>query len=136
MKTIKTLMMILLGTALVMPVLVSAAEFTGQVVGHSCTSHAKLCPLEGHEEHLAMGPDFVLVDESDGTYVYLHNLPRDLKVRHALKKVTVIGEMNETSNGIAVTEMVVDGKTVWSWEQQTKGAAHITASDLNNSFGQ
>ncbi len=112
--------MVLLSAALVIPVLVSAAKFTGQVVGHSCAQHAKLCPLTGLEDHLAMEPYFVLVDESDGTYVYLHNLPKSAKVRHVLKKVTVVGEFDEKSNAVAVTEMIVDGKTVWSWEQQTK----------------
>ena len=120
MKKIKFLVMFLLSAALVMPVLVSAAEFTGQVVGHSCANDAKLCPLEGLEAHLAMEPDFVLVDESDGTYVYLHNLPRDSKVRHALKNVTVIGELDEHSNAISVSELIVDDKSVWSWEEQKK----------------
>lgn len=120
MRNIKPLVTILLGAVFVMPLLVNAAEFTGQVVGHSCAHHAKLCPLEGLEEHLAMEPDFVLVDETDGTYVYLHNLPRDSKVRHALKKVTIIGEMDEKSSGIAVTDMIIDGKTVWSLEEQIK----------------
>jgi len=90
------------------------------VVGHSCANDAKLCPLEGLEAHLAMEPDFVLVDETDGTYVYLHNLPRDSKVRHALKNVTVIGELDEHSNAISVSELIVDDKSVWSWEEQKK----------------
>jgi len=120
MKKIKSLVMFLLSAALVMPVLVSAAEFKGQVVGHSCAHHAELCPLKGLEAHLAMEPDFVLVDETDGTYVYLHNLPRDSKVRHALKHVTVIGELDEHSNAISVSELIVDDKSVWSWKEQKK----------------
>jgi len=123
MKTIKLLMTMLLGAVLIMPVLVSAAEFKGQVVGHSCANVKHICPLEGLEEHLALEPDFVLVDESDGTYVYLHNLPRDSKVRHALKKVTVIGEMDEKSNAVAVKELIVDGRKVWTWERQLKEGA-------------
>ena len=120
MKAIKALVILLLGVVFSVPLLVNAAEFTGQVVGHSCAHHAKLCPLEGLEAHLAMEPDFVLYDESDGTYVYLHNLPRDSKVRHALKNVTVIGELDEHSNAISVSELIVDDKSVWSWEEQKK----------------
>jgi len=120
MKAIKALVILLLGVVLSVPLLVNAAEFTGQVVGHSCAHIAKLCPLEGLEAHLAMEPDFVLYDETDGTYVYLHNLPRDSKVRHALKHVTVIGELDEHSNAISVSELIVDDKSVWSWEEQKK----------------
>ena len=123
MKTIKGSILLLLSTVLVLPVLVSAAEFTGMVVGHSCAHHGKLCPLDGLEEHLAMEPDFVLVDETDGTYVYLHNLPRDSKVRHALKKVTVIGELDEKSNAVAVEELIVDDRKTWTWERQLKEGA-------------
>jgi len=118
MKTNKPLMMILLGAAFVMPALVNAAEFKGQVVGHSCAHQAKLCPIEGLEAHLAMEPDFVLVDEADGTYVYLHNLPRDSKVRHALKSVTIIGDLDENHNAVSVDELIVDDKVVWSWDDQ------------------
>jgi len=120
MRRFKPIVTILLGAVFAMPLLVNAAEFTGQVVGHSCANDAKLCPLEGLEAHLAMEPDFVLVDETDGTYVYLHNLPRDSKVRHALKNVTVIGELDEHSNAISVSELIVDDKSVWSWEEQKK----------------
>jgi len=120
MRRFKPIVTILLGAVFAMPLLVNAAEFKGQVVGHSCANDAELCPLKGLEAHLAMEPDFVLVDETDGTYVYLHNLPRDSKVRHALKNVTVIGELDEHSNAISVSELIVDDKTVWSWEEQKK----------------
>jgi len=119
MKSIKVLVLILLGAVLAIPLLVSAAEFKGQVVGHSCANEKGLCPLEGLEAHLAMEPDFVLMD-TDGTYVYLHNLPKSTKVRHALKYVTVIGEYDEHSKAISVEELIVDEKSVWSWQQQKK----------------
>ena len=124
MKSIKALVL-LLGAVLVMPVLVSAAEFTGTVVGHSCANEKGLCPLEGLEEHLVMEQDFVLVDESDGTYVYLHNLPRDSKVRHALKEVTIIGELDEKSRSISVEELIVDGRKTWTWERQLELGAKV-----------
>ena len=58
MRRFKPIVTILLGAVFAMPLLVNAAEFTGQVVGHSCANDAKLCPLEGLEAHLAMEPDF------------------------------------------------------------------------------
>ena len=120
MKKIKFLVMFLLSAALVMPVLVSAAEFTGTIVGHKCAHIQTLCPLENREEHLANEPDFVLVKE-DGSYHTLHNLPRDTKVRHIGQTVMINGVYDENTKGIYVNEFSnEEGKKIWSWEQQTK----------------
>ena len=124
MRTIKTLTMILLGSVLVMPMLVSAEDFKGRINGQKCAHFKTFCPLENLEEHLAHEPDFVLIME-DGTTHSLQNLPRDTKVRYVGKTVVVTGIKNENTEGIYVNEFRnEEGKKVWSWERQTKSWVH------------
>jgi len=66
-----------------------------------------------------MEPNFVIVGE-DGSYHHLHNLPRDTKVRHIGKMVTINGAFDKESNGIYVTHMKTGETKIWSWEDQTK----------------
>lgn len=120
MNTIKTLIMLLLGAALIIPAFVNAEEFKGKIVGHKCAHLQTLCPLENLEEHLANEPDFVLV-KKDGSYHSLHNLPRDTKVRHIGQTVLITGIYDENTKGIYVNEFSnEEGSKIWSWEQQTK----------------
>ena len=119
MKSIKSLVIIMLSTVLVIPVLVSAAEFKGKIVGHSCAAQGHFCPLEGIEEHVVMEPDFVIMGE-DGSYHHLHNLPRDTKVRHVGKSVIINGALDKESNGIYVTHLKSGETKIWSWQDQVK----------------
>ena len=120
MNTIKTLTMLLIGVALIMPAFVSAEEIKGKIVGHHCAQQSKMCPLAGLEEHIVMEQDFVLVKE-DGTFHSLHNLPRDTKVRYVGKNVIVQGDYDERTKAIYVNEFSnEDGDKKWSWHQQTK----------------
>jgi len=124
MKILKTVMMIMLGTVLVMPMLVSAEEFKGRINGMKCTHFKTFCPLTNLEEHLASEPDFILMME-DGSSHILHNLPRDTKVRYVGKTVVVTGIKSENTDSIYVNEFSnEEGKKVWSWEQQTKSWEH------------
>jgi hypothetical protein len=69
------------------------------------------------DPHVQLESDFVLV-VGDEEYYFLTNLNRDLKVRHVLDKVMVVGEVNKKYNSVDVSELKVregdDFKTVWS----------------------
>jgi hypothetical protein len=125
MNTIKTLTMLLIGVALIMPAFVSAEEFKGRIVGHHCAQQSKMCPLVGLEEHIVMEQDFVIVKE-DGSYHTLHNLPRDTKVRYVGKMVVIGGTLDKDTRGIYVNEFRnEEGGETWSWHQQTKDDPYL-----------
>ncbi|QMU61064.1 MAG: hypothetical protein GKR92_04845 [Gammaproteobacteria bacterium] len=120
MNTIKTLTMLLVGVALMMPAFVSAEEFKGKIVGHRCAQLSKMCPLVGLEEHIVMEQDFVMVKE-DGSIHTLHNLNRDTKVRYVGKNVVIQGDYDENTKAVYVNEFSnEEGKQIWSWKQQSK----------------
>lgn len=122
------------GAILVMPVLVNAAEFD-DMVDTVALAEGNFALFKGLEAHWALEPDLVLV-ESDRTNRYLHNLLRDTKVRQMLENVTVIGDLDDTSSDISVTELCTDDKTVSSWEQQIRSASRFTALATNKDLGQ
>lgn len=110
-------------TALLVSPLAVAETFSGSILGHTCAEHGRSCPIDKLDPHLAIEPDFVL-SSGDGKHYFLVNVPRDTKVRYALEKVTVKGELRPPHNAIKVTEMVatVKGKqkVVWSPEIQAE----------------
>ena len=89
------------------------ASVTGQINGYGCAHEGHSCPTESSDPHLALEPDFVLL-KADGDYLFMSNVPRDVKVRHALEQVTVNGDVNEKLNNIDVDEFKVGDKLVWS----------------------
>ena len=98
-----------------------AGTFTGKLNGHNCAHHGKTCPVDRLDPHLALEPDLVL-QQGDGDYLFLRNVPRSVKIRHALKNVRVTGDLNERYGSVMVDEFQVkeDGswETVWSQEAQ------------------
>ena len=104
---------------LTVPLLTQAAEITGRIVGHECAHAGKVCPVDRLDPHLLLERDFVLV-EPGGDYYFLSNIPRDIKIRHALETVTVVGEVDGKYKNIQVTEFNYDknGKTKTAWSRQ------------------
>ena len=101
----------LLFLALTLPAF-AAKTLSGKLNGHHCAHEGMTCPVDKLDPHINLEDDFVLMVK-DG-YYFLPNLPRDTKVRHVLEDVTVKGDVNEKYRTIAVEELMVGGKTVWS----------------------
>lgn len=59
-----------------------AETITGKLNGLSCAERGHLCPTRNLDAHLSLEQDFVL-QEVNGDYWFLSNLPRDVKVRHS-----------------------------------------------------
>ena len=97
----------------------AASNYSGKLIGHGCAHRGTVCPTDRLDPHLALEPDFVLQKGSED-YYFLSNLPRDVKVRHALSTVEISGDLDEKYRTIKVDEMRVGGKTVWSLEEQQK----------------
>lgn len=112
---------IALTTLLMLPLMVNAATITGKINGFECAVAGKVCPIDKLDPHITLESDFVL-QEPDGTFYLLPNVPRDIKVRYVLEEVQVTGDLNEKYKSIRVEEFRVkrDGayKTVWSQAMQ------------------
>jgi hypothetical protein len=106
---------VVLGALSLQPV--SAETLSGWINGHDCAEQAHACPIDKLDPHVQLESDFVLV-VGDEEYYFLTNLSRDLKVRHVLDKVMVVGDVNKKYNSVDVSELKVregdDFKTVWS----------------------
>lgn len=100
-----------------MPGLAAADTFKGTIVGHTCAHQGKSCPVDRLDPHIALEPDFVLQRGTDD-YLFMPNLPRDVKVRYVLQTVSVKGALNTRYNTVVVDEVHVDGKMVWSQKIQ------------------
>jgi hypothetical protein len=110
----------LIGAALVATT-VAAETVTGKINGHGCAHGGHTCPADKLDPHVAFEPDFVL-QQADGEYYFLSNVPRETKVRHVLEEARATGEVNDRYNTMVVDELQVkeDGsyKTVWSQKAQ------------------
>lgn len=95
----------------------ATGSISGKINGHGCAHHGQTCPVDRLDPHLALEPDFV-VQQANGEYYFMSNLPRTTKVRYALMDVTVSGDIDDRHRNIVVDEFVVNGKTVWSRKQQ------------------
>lgn len=95
----------------------ATGSVTGKINGHGCAHHGETCPISRLDPHLALESDFV-IQNSDGNYYFMSNLPRSMKLRYALKDATVTGHIDERHKNIMVKEFAVDGKTVWSQKMQ------------------
>ena len=98
-----------------------AATFNGKINGHGCAHAGTTCPVDRLDPHIVLESDFVL-QEADGSYMFIPNVPRSVKVRYVLGDVEVTGTLNERYQSIDVDEFRVkngsDVKTVWSKAQQ------------------
>lgn len=94
-----------------------AETFSGKINGHNCAHAGTSCPVDRLDPHVALEPDFVL-QKSDGDYMFLSNVPRSVKVRHALSSAEVKGTLNQKYQSIDVDELRIGGKVVWSKAMQ------------------
>lgn len=120
-KRIGLSLLALTSFALVPYLAFAAKTVTGEILGHECAHHGKVCPSTKLDPHLALEPDFVLV-VGDG-YYFLPNLPRDTKVRYVLETMTIKGNVDDKYNSIIVDELYKgEGTTdlIWSKKEQAK----------------
>jgi hypothetical protein len=103
-----------------------AETITGKINGHGCAHAGETCPADKLDPHVAFEPDFVL-QQADGDYFFLSNVPRDVKVRHVLEEARATGTLGDKYNVMEVDELQVrtaDGfETIWSQK------AHQEAQD-------
>ena len=98
-----------------------ADTITGRINGHSCAHANTTCPIDRLDPHIALERDFVLQTPNGDSY-FLSNVPRDTKVRHALKKARVTGKLDERYNSVVVDELQIEDsgkfRTVWTERAQ------------------
>ncbi len=113
MKTRAPYLMGLLMTTLLAPMTAHAETVTGRINGLECARAGFICPAEQIDAMVALEPDFVL-QQASGNYYLLANVDRSLKIRYALREVTVSGTVSQFYRAIDVDTFEVDGKTVRS----------------------
>ncbi len=98
-----------------------AGTISGKINGLRCAVEGTWCPMDRLDPYIATESDFVVV-VSGGDFYYLPNLSRDIKVRHVLENVQVIGDVDSKYRTIQVEELHVKSgsefKKVWSQEMQ------------------
>ena len=113
-------------------VAIQAETVTGRINGYGCVHAGGTCPLDRLDPHIVLERNFVL-QKSDGDYLFLTNVPRDTKVRHALKKARVTGELDDRYNAIVVDELQVEEngefETVWSQRAQFIEWTYLQGTD-------
>jgi len=118
--------------ALMQPV--GADTITGKLNGHDCAHAGVTCAIDPKDPHITMEPDFVL-QKNDGDYVFLTNMPREVKIKHVLKNAQVDGEMSNKYNSMVVDKFKIkDGdtwKTVWNKEMIPEINLEIVEGRLN-----
>ena len=114
-------MALILATTVTVAATVRAETLTGMLNGQSCAQRGQLCPVRNLDAHLSLELDFVL-QQADGDYWFLSNVPRDAKVRHVRKQVRVRGSVNQTYRSIDVDALMVETdeglQTVWTPQAQ------------------
>lgn len=101
-----------------------AETVSGKINGHGCAHGGHTCPADELDPHLAFEPDFVL-QQADGEYYFLSNVPRETKVRHVLEQAKATGTVNERYNTMVVDQLQVkeDGSYETVWTQEAHKAA-------------
>jgi hypothetical protein len=103
----------------------------GRINGHHCAHGGETCPLDRLDPHLALERDFVL-QTPEGTYYFMPNLPRDVKIRHVLAQARVTGSLDPRYKTITVDELKVkeDGSfnVVWSQAKQAEEWAYFVGT--------
>ncbi len=94
----------------------SAETVEGKLNGYDCAHSGITCAIDPKDPHIALEPDFVL-QKRDGDYIFLMNVPREVKITHVLKNAQVEGVMSKKFNSMTVDKFKIkDGetwKTVW-----------------------
>jgi hypothetical protein len=70
-----------------------AETISGHINGQTCAENGHTCPAENLDPRLSFELDFVL-QQADGSYYFLSNVPRDAKVRYVLEEARAKGEIN------------------------------------------
>lgn len=108
-----------------------AETFNGRINGHSCAHNGEVCPIDRLDPHVALERDFVL-QTADGTYYFMTNLPREVKVRHVLSQARVEGDLNPRYNTLLVEELQVKQgdayRSVWSNAEQSAEWAYFVGT--------
>ncbi len=115
--------------------LVSAETIEGRINGLRCAQAGHVCPIDNLDAHLSFELEFVL-QQPDGQYYYLSNVPRDTKVRHVRKQAKVTGTLIDEYHSISVDALFVDGgngyRQVWSPEAQQGAFEQMYNSGWND----
>ena len=104
---------VMMAALLFAPLGVHAETFSGKLNGFHCVESGTSCPLDRLDPHVALEPDFVL-QVGGGDYYFLTNVPRDVKLRHALQSIEVSGAVNRKYNAIDVDQLKIGDQLVWS----------------------
>lgn len=118
-------------SALLAATAIHADTLTGRINGHHCAHGGETCPLDRLDPHLALERDFVL-QTADGTYYFMTNLPRDVKVRHVLTQARVTGDIDPRYKTVTVDELQVkegdNFKVVWTQAKQVGEWAYFVGT--------
>jgi hypothetical protein len=113
---------------------VHAEIIMGKLNGYDCAHAGITCPIDPRDPHVMIERDFVL-QQRDGNYLFLTNISRKTKLKHALKDIRVDGKRHHKFESIEVDELSVkDGKTwktVWSKSLQPKVELESVIGRLN-----
>ena len=117
---------------LLLPLVAASATLTGRLNGHDCAERGTSCPIDRLDPHVTLESDFVL-QQSNGEYFFLVNVPRDVKVRHVLETIEVNGDLDRKYNAVTVDEFKVEGRIVWSRKlQEQETQRHYYPGALTN----
>jgi hypothetical protein len=112
----------------------NAEIFSGKLNGYDCAHSGITCPLDPKDPHVALERDFVLQLKS-GDYLFITNLPRNIKLKHVLKDLKITGKKHAKFESIDVDEaMVKNGdiwETVWSKKLEPEIELETVTGKLN-----
>jgi hypothetical protein len=109
------------GILLILSPGVQAEIFSGKLNGYDCARAGITCPLDRNDPHVALERDFVLQLQS-GDYLFLTNLPRDIKLKHVLKDVQIYGKRHAKFESVDVDELRIKKGDKWQpvWFKRIK----------------
>ena len=96
----------LLAGLLLLPLPAAAGTIEGKINGLRCVTDGVACPVDKQDPVISSVSDFV-VQQSDGTYFFIHNIPLRTKARHALETVRVTGEVDLKYRSVKAVRMEV-----------------------------
>lgn len=99
----------LLATSLLaglLPLPAAAGTIEGKINGLRCVTDGVACPVDKQDPVIGSVSDFV-VQQSDGNYFFIHNIPLRTKARYALETVRVTGEVDLKYRSVKAVKMEV-----------------------------
>ncbi len=91
---------------LLLPLSAAAGTIEGRINGLRCVTDGIACPVDKQDPIIASESDFV-VQQADGSYFFIHNIPRRTKARHALDAVRVTGEVDLKYRSVKAVKMEI-----------------------------